>query len=381
MRPRVCMWRSARIQGRSASGSPSRRCGAPARAEAAVERVELRGDLARRSSTRPRRAPPPRAATGRRRPRRAGPSRRRRARAASRRRRGRRSPRPRRRPRGAAARGRRRPGRRSRPRPAPARVPRRRAASAPRCARRAPAARTAAPRAASYGADEHPPVRQLAERPDRGLDELALGRRPLDDDQPFASRPAGTARGRRRPGRSRSRRGSARPPRRRPGRRPRPGRRRGRAAARAGPCPAGSRAAGRRGSVATASAFPSRSARYERLGIPGSKPWTTSKSPPASASSRRRARAERHPTRLRRETGTAGPIATTSRAVPASSARRLSRRSRGRLEGASTVTSCPSARSSAATPATCSLTSWGCDHVEGRDEADAHAGAGHSSAT
>src|SRR5437868_1728895 len=64
--------------------------------------------------------------------------------------------------------------------------------------------------------------------------------------------------------------------------------------------------------------------------------------------------------------GTAGPIAIT----PAGSAwrcstRRPSSRSAARVDGATTVTSWPRVRSPAAIPATCSFTSWGCDHANG----------------
>ena len=65
------------------------------------------------------------------------------------------------------------------------------------------------------------------------------------------------------------------------------------------------------------------------------------------------------PTRLRRETRTAGPSAITSASAPSRRARRPARRSAARVEGARTVTCCPSRRSPAATPATCSFTSCG----------------------
>ena len=68
---------------------------------------------------------------------------------------------------------------------------------------------------------------------------------------------------------------------------------------------------------------------------------------------------------LRREIGTDGPTAITSASPSPCSARRPSRRSAPRLDGASTVTECPSVRSSPATPATWSLTSCGTDHANG----------------
>ena len=68
---------------------------------------------------------------------------------------------------------------------------------------------------------------------------------------------------------------------------------------------------------------------------------------------------------LRREIGRDGPSAITSasalcvkRAAPVEEVAAL-------LDGASTVTECPSLRSSAATPATWSLTSWGSDQENG----------------
>src|SRR5207248_6955064 len=117
--------------------------------------------------------------------------------------------------------------------------------------------------------------------------------------------------------------------------------------------------------VATVSAWASRSARYERLGSPGSKPWTTSKRPSASASERFARAPTGTPIRLRREIGTAGPSATRSACSPSSSARRPAARSRARFEEARIVTEWPSRRSSSATPATCSLTSCGCDQANG----------------
>src|SRR5581483_1588541 len=108
-----------------------------------------------------------------------------------------------------------------------------------------------------------------------------------------------------------------------------------------------------------------RSARYERLGSPGSKPWTMSYAPFESATER----LARHPTGtpmlLRREIGTAGPIAITSASAAPSSELRPALRCSARPEGASTVTVLPSSRSPAATPATWSLTSCGADHENG----------------
>ena len=60
------------------------------------------------------------------------------------------------------------------------------------------------------------------------------------------------------------------------------------------------------------SAAESRSARYERLGSPGSKPWTTSNRPRASASERLARTPTGTPIRLRREIRTAGPMAISS---------------------------------------------------------------------
>ena len=59
----------------------------------------------------------------------------------------------------------------------------------------------------------------------------------------------------------------------------------------------------------------SRSARYERLGRPGSKPCTTSKRPSRSARERFVRTPTGTPTRLRREIGTAGPRTTSSLVV------------------------------------------------------------------
>src|SRR5581483_6051735 len=67
----------------------------------------------------------------------------------------------------------------------------------------------------------------------------------------------------------------------------------------------------------------------------------------------------------RREIGTAGPTAITSAGRPSSSACRPARRSAARVEGARTVTVWPRSRSAPAIPATCSLTSCGCDHANG----------------
>ena len=89
----------------------------------------------------------------------------------------------------------------------------------------------------------------------------------------------------------------------------------------------------------------------------GSNPWTTSKRPSASASERFARAPTGTPIRLRREMGTAGPSATISSSRPSSKARRPAARSLARFDGARTVTECPSARNSRATPATCSFTS------------------------
>src|SRR5438874_11181479 len=69
--------------------------------------------------------------------------------------------------------------------------------------------------------------------------------------------------------------------------------------------------------------------------------------------------------RLRREIGIAGPSAIVSASAPSWSAWRPAVSSRARDDGASTVTRCPRARSPSATPATCSLTSCGCDQSKG----------------
>src|SRR5689334_25103940 len=68
---------------------------------------------------------------------------------------------------------------------------------------------------------------------------------------------------------------------------------------------------------------------------------------------------------LRREIGMDGPSAITSASAWAWSERRPSRSSPALFDGASTVTECPSFRSSAATPPTWSLTSWGTDQAKG----------------
>src|SRR6266542_1579328 len=119
--------------------------------------------------------------------------------------------------------------------------------------------------------------------------------------------------------------------------------------------------------VATARLFACRSARYDRLGSAASKPCTTSKRPDSSASSRFVRAPTGTTTRLRREIGTAGPsaISCPSPAEPARSAARPAARSAARFEEARIVTACPSARSSWATPATCSLTSCGFDQANG----------------
>ena len=119
--------------------------------------------------------------------------------------------------------------------------------------------------------------------------------------------------------------------------------------------------------VAAVRAAQSRSARYERLGSPGSKPCTTSKRPRASASARLARTPTGTPIRLRREIGTAGPSATNSPSNRLSlrKTRLAWARSRARFDGARTVTSWPRCRSSPASAATCSLTSCGCDQANG----------------
>ena len=111
----------------------------------------------------------------------------------------------------------------------------------------------------------------------------------------------------------------------------------------------------------------SRRARYERLGNPGSNPWTTSNRPRARASERLARTPTGTPIRLRREIGTAGPMAISSggSSKAPSSARRPAARSRARFEGARTVTAWPRRRSSRASPSTCSFTSCGCDQANG----------------
>ena len=91
--------------------------------------------------------------------------------------------------------------------------------------------------------------------------------------------------------------------------------------------------------------------------MPGSKPWTTSKLNRLSAYDTAARIPTGIPTLLPGATVTVGAIAITSASAPFSNARRPAARSRARPEGARTVTLCPSLRSSAATPATCSLTS------------------------
>ena len=80
-------------------------------------------------------------------------------------------------------------------------------------------------------------------------------------------------------------------------------------------------------------------------GRPGSKPCTTSKRPCSSASWRLARTPTGTPRLDRRETGTAAPIAIRSARSPRASARCPATRSAFRLEGASTVTVWPSARS------------------------------------
>ena len=109
----------------------------------------------------------------------------------------------------------------------------------------------------------------------------------------------------------------------------------------------------------------SSSATYDSPGIAGSNPCTTSKSPRRSAVATFARTPTGIPTAERGETGTARERATTSSSVPCWSARRPATRSEERDDGASTTTSCPRARSAAATPATCSFVSCGTDHACG----------------
>ena len=132
-------------------------------------------------------------------------------------------------------------------------------------------------------------------------------------------------------------------------------------------CRAGSRAARARRSVATASASRVAQREVREAREPGSKPCTTSK----------RAAREREREVRAHADGDADPAAARDRdgrperdhvRARLRSAERAAARRRGRaarLDGARTVTACPSARSSAATPATCSFTSCGCDHANG----------------
>jgi hypothetical protein len=119
--------------------------------------------------------------------------------------------------------------------------------------------------------------------------------------------------------------------------------------------------------VATARLSASRSARYDRLGRPGSKPCTTSKRPSRRARDRFVRTPTGTPTRLRREIGTAGPRTTSPSPSnePLFNATRPAARSAARFDDAMMVTAWPSARSSRAIPATCSFTSCGCDQANG----------------
>ena len=143
-------------------------------------------------------------------------------------------------------------------------------------------------------------------------------------------------------------------------------RRGGRAAARAASAPAGTRAAPAR-RTSPPSARRCRGARGTRgsAGPARSRGRCRSRRRRARPRGSRGRRPER-PIRLRREIGTAGPSATSSSSSrPAASARRPAARSRARFDGASTVTEWPRARSSRASPATCSFTSCGCDQAKG----------------
>ena len=109
----------------------------------------------------------------------------------------------------------------------------------------------------------------------------------------------------------------------------------------------------------------SSSAVDERLGSPGSNPWTTSNAPSASVAARLARTPIGSATRSLSDVGTAAPIATTSPTTPRCRARLPSSRSAARDEGATTVTVWPRRRNAAAAPRTCSLTSFGCDHENG----------------
>ena len=76
---------------------------------------------------------------------------------------------------------------------------------------------------------------------------------------------------------------------------------------------------------------------------------------------------------VRREIGIDGPTAITSRSMPRWSARRPSRRSRAREDGASTVTSCPSRRSACGRPVHVHVHLVWLRPRERRDEADPEA--------
>ena len=132
------------------------------------------------------------------------------------------------------------------------------------------------------------------------------------------------------------------------------------------PAAAGTRAARARRTSPTVSASESRSARYERLGQAGLEAVDDVEAAAGERDREVRADADghahaaaardRHGGAERDEVGVAGRVA---------SARRPAARSRARFDGASTVDRWPRARSSSASPATCSLTSCGCDQENG----------------
>ena len=187
----------------------------------------------------------------------------------------------------------------------------------------------------------------------------------LDDDRLASSR-----RGRRASCRRRERRGGSRPgtaP-----RRPRERSRSARAARRAGRA-ASPAASGRAGSRDGSARRTSRPRARRRRGARGTR---------ATASrARNRARRRTRPVRGRAtgwrgrrparpsasgaRSGSPAPTAITSACSRFASARRPASRSPPRVDGASTVTSWPRLRRAPATPATCSLTSCGCDQANG----------------
>ena len=313
------MWRSATIQSRSSSGSAARAAAAPARGDARVDAFDAVRERREALRRRRPRAPPRRGARGTRRPRSAAPPRRRRARAA---RRGPAARRPRRR----------RPAPRARRAASPSSAGTKTAASrkisARAARRRARCARAPgrAARAAAAAATVERPRAQEHELPVGLRGELARERaqeRPLRSAATRATTILRFARGREplEVDAERDELVPAREAQRRPPRAVSVARREQRVEPAEQPlalrsAPAGRRAARREKNVATVSASASRSARYERLGRPGSKPCTTSKRPAASATARFARTPTGTPMRLRREIGTAGPSATNSAVEP-----------------------------------------------------------------